>query len=59
MQESEYAVMFEERTAKPIDQICILIAVEGDEAQLFKVKRDDYIEQYRSVRDAWRDAHGY
>ena len=51
--------MFEERTAKPIDQICILIAVEGDEAQLFKVKRDDYIEEYRSVRDAWRDAHGY
>ena len=59
MQGAAYAVMFEERTAKPIDQICILIAVEGDEAQLFKVKRDDYIEEYRSVRDSWRDAHGY
>ena len=58
MQGSAYAVMFEEMTGIPIDQIAILIAVEGGEAQLFVKKRDDYIGEYLSVREAYREAKG-
>ena len=39
MQGSAYAVMFEERTGIPISNIVIIMAVEGNEAQLFQTKR--------------------
>jgi hypothetical protein len=44
MQASAYCVMFEERTGIPIDKIVILIAVDGEDPQLFVEKRDNYIE---------------
>lgn len=50
MQCSAYAVMFEERTKIPIPRIAILIAVEGDQPQLFVKKRDTYIEQFIEYR---------
>ena len=43
-QAAAYCVMFEERTGIPIDQIVIVIAVEGEtDAQVFVEKRDDHI----------------
>ena len=43
-QAAAYCVMFEERTGIPIDQIVIIIAVEGEsEPQVFIEKRDDHI----------------
>jgi ATP-dependent exoDNAse (exonuclease V) beta subunit len=59
MQGAAYCVMFEENTRIPIDQVVILVAVEGDEPQVFVVKRDDYIGQYIGVRNAYREATGY
>ena len=42
-QASAYCVMFEERTGTPIEQIVIIIAVDGGESQVFIEKRDDHI----------------
>ena len=58
-QASAYCVMFEERTGIPVDQIVIVIAVEGErEAQVFVEKRDNYIgecintiKMYKESRD--------
>ena len=50
--------MYEELTGVPVDTIAILIAVEGDEPQLFRVKRDDYIAKYIDIRNRYRQANG-
>lgn len=42
-QASAYAVMYEERTGIPINQIVILIAVDDEDPQVFIEKRDNYI----------------
>ena len=55
-QGSAYAVMYEERTGIPIDTVTILMAVEGNDAQLFQVKRDDFIEKYIDIRKRYKDA---
>ena len=43
-QTSAYAVMFEERTGIPVDQVVVLIAVDNDKPQIFVEKRDDHIQ---------------
>ena len=53
MQESAYAVMFEERYDVPVSQIVTIIAVEADEPQLFVEKRDDWIGGFIELRDQW------
>ena len=53
MQESAYAVMFEEMFDKPVSQIVTIIAVEADEPQLFVEKRDDWIGGFLELRDRW------
>jgi len=53
MQESAYAVMFEERYKIPVSQIVTIIAVEADEPQLFVEKRDDWIGGFIELRDEW------
>ena len=35
--------MYEERTKTPIDQVVIVIAVDGESPQIFIEKRDDWI----------------
>ena len=53
MQESAYAVMFEEMFDIPVSQIVTIIAVEADEPQLFVEKRDDWIDGFIELRDRW------
>ena len=55
MQGSAYAVMFEERAGIPISNIVIIMAVEGNEAQLFQTKRDNYIEQFKELRKRYEN----
>jgi genome maintenance exonuclease 1 len=55
MQESAYAVMFEERTSIPIGQLVTIIAVEQDEPQLFVERRDDYIMDFIKYRDKYEE----
>ena len=38
-----YAVMWEERTGIPINKIVVVIAVDGEEPQVFEENRDNYI----------------
>jgi hypothetical protein len=50
--------MYEERTGIPIDTIVIIMAVEGNEPQLFIEKRDNFIESYREVRNEYQTVMG-
>lgn len=43
MQCAAYAVMFEERTGTPINQIVIAIAVANGDSQIFVKQKDDYL----------------
>lgn len=38
-----YAIMYEERTGTPINRTVVLIAVDGEEPQVFIEKRDNYV----------------
>ena len=53
MQESAYAVMFEERYNIPVSQLVTLIAVEQSEHQIFVEKRDDWIYEFMRLRANW------
>ena len=53
MQCSAYAVMYEERTGIPVTQLVIMIAVDSDHPQVFIKKRDDYIKDFISYREAY------
>ena len=51
MQTAAYAIMYEERTGIPVPNIVILIAVEGDEPQVFIEKRDNWAKELIRTRD--------
>jgi genome maintenance exonuclease 1 len=53
MQCSAYAVMYEERTGIPVPQIVIMIAVDSEHPQVFIKKRNDYIKDFISYREAY------
>lgn len=51
MQATAYAIMYEERTGIPVPFIVILIAVDGDEPQVFVEKRDNWAKKLLETRD--------
>ena len=51
MQATAYAIMYEERTGIPVPFIVILIAVDGDEPQVFVGKRDNWAKKLLETRD--------
>jgi CRISPR/Cas system-associated exonuclease Cas4 (RecB family) len=53
MQASAYAVMFEENTGIPIEQLVIAMACETGETQLFVEKRDDWIGKFLELREQY------
>ena len=53
MQCSAYAVMYEERTKIPVSQIVIMIAVDSEYPQVFIKKRNEYIKDFISYREAY------
>jgi genome maintenance exonuclease 1 len=52
-QAAGYAIMYEERTGIPINRSAILIAVEGDDPQVFVENRDNYVDILLNARDIW------
>ena len=52
-QAAAYAIMYEERTGIPINRSVILIAVEGEDPQVFIDKRDNYVETLLLARDKY------
>lgn len=45
MQESAYAVMWEERTGQPITQLVTIISVDGEDPQVFVEHRDNWTDK--------------
>jgi len=54
-QAAGYAIMYEERTGIPINRSAILIAVEGDDPQVFVETRDNYVDVLLKARDIWEN----
>jgi ATP-dependent exoDNAse (exonuclease V) beta subunit len=53
MQAAAYAVMFEENTGIPIEQLVIAMACETGETQLFVEHRDDWIGEFLKLREEY------
>ena len=45
MQSTAYAIMWEERTGIPINQLVVVIAVDNEEPQIFIEKRENWTEK--------------
>lgn len=54
MQEAAYAVMFEEMTEIAVPNIVTVIATEADELLIYKDKRDNWIDDYKSLRENFK-----
>ena len=50
MQCAAYSVAFEERTGIPVPNIVVIIGVDDEQCQVFKEKRDDWIDQFKELR---------
>lgn len=59
MQESFYAVAFEERTKKPITQLVTIITVDGDDPQVFIEHRDNHIRDFMELRVDFKKLKGF
>jgi genome maintenance exonuclease 1 len=55
MQESAYAVMWEERVKEPITQLVTLIANDTNEPQVFIQHRDQWIHKFINVRQQYEE----
>ena len=55
---SAYAIMFEERTGIPIDQIVILMAQEDEGPVVFVEKRDNYVPKLMEARNEFEKKTG-
>ena len=55
MQCSAYAVMFEERTGRPINQIVVAIAVANGDTQIFVKEKEDYLRGLNFFIDEYYD----
>ena len=49
MQESAYAIMWEERTGRPITQLVTIISVDNHEPQIFIEHRDNWVRPLRET----------
>ena len=49
MQESAYAIMWEERTSRPITQLVTIISVDNHEPQIFIEHRDNWVRPLRET----------
>lgn len=54
------AQMFQEHSGIAVDDIVVIIAVEHrDKPQVFKEKKDKYLEKFSVLREQFREKHGY
>ena len=58
MQTSAYAVMFEEITGIPVSRLCIIMGVDDHQPLVFQEKRNDWIHQFRDIREQYKQAKG-
>ena len=55
MQESAYAIMWEERTGQPITQLVTIISVDNHEPQIFIEHRDNWVRPLRETIQQYND----
>jgi len=55
MQESGYAIMWEERTGQPITQLVTIIAVDDHDPQVFIEHRDNWVRPLRETIAQWNE----
>jgi genome maintenance exonuclease 1 len=55
MQESAYAIMWEERTGQPITQLVTIIAVDESSPQVFIEHRDNWVRPLKETIAQWND----
>jgi len=58
MQEAAYAVMFEERTGKGIQQLVTIVATEEGDGQVFVEHRDKWIGKFMDARETYDNIRG-
>ena len=54
MQTSAYAVAFEERTGIPVGRMVIIMGVDDHEPLIFEEKRDDWIGEFKKLRQEYK-----
>lgn len=54
MQTSAYAVAFEERTGIPVGKMVIIMGVDDNEPLIFEEKRDDWIGEFKKLRQDYK-----
>ena len=54
MQTSAYAVAFEERTGIPVGRMVIIMGVDDNEPLIFEEKRDDWIGEFKKLRQDYK-----
>lgn len=59
MQTSAYAVMFEELTGIPVGRLCIIMGVDDHEPLIFQEKRNDWIYEFRKIREQHKRIKGF
>ena len=57
MQCSAYAVAFEEITKVPVSNLVIIMTVAHDDCIIFEEKRDDWIGQFKELREEYRRSY--
>lgn len=55
MQESAYAIMWEERTGQPITQLVTIISVDGNDPQVFIEHRDNWVRPLRETIEKYNE----
>lgn len=55
---SAYAVAFEEMTNMPVSRLVILMGVDDEKPLVFNEKRDDWIEEFKTLRLEYKKAKG-
>lgn len=58
IQECAYAIMFEERTGIPINQLVTLMGVAGGECQIFIEKRNNWCSKLHEIIKAYEETYG-
>jgi hypothetical protein len=49
--------MYEERTGVPINKLVVLIAVEGEDSQVFVENRDNWAKELLKCRDSYEKTY--
>ena len=58
LQMTAYAIMVEELTGKPVDDIVALVALENGHFQLFVANPIDYVDELMELRTRYKNLYG-